>query len=116
MEEPGFEYDDDDRYMMSGEDAIPPATKNLSNKQGEIRTLSGFTMKETSGDLFSAPSSESLCHCISRDYRLGKGIAKQFRDRFGRIDELRESGAGVGGLAVLKDEKRYVYNLVTKEK
>merc|ERR1712173_453818 len=73
-------------------------------------------MKETSGDLFSAPSSESSCHCISRDYRLGKGIAKQFRDKFGRIDELGESGARVGGLAVLKDGKRYVYNLVTKEK
>ena len=25
-----FEYDDDDKLMMSGEDAIPPATKNLS--------------------------------------------------------------------------------------
>jgi len=116
VEESGFEYDDDDHFMMSGDDAVPPATKNLSGKPGEIRTLSGFTLKEVRGDLFSAPSKESLCHCISRDYKLGKGIAKLFRDKFGRIDELKESDARVGGLAVLKDGKRYIYNLVTKEK
>jgi len=112
----GFEYDDDDKFMMSGEDAIPPATKNLSSKQGEIRTLSGFTLKEVKGDLFSASSSHSLCHCISRDCKLGKGIAKLFREKFGRIDELKNSGAGIGGVAVLKDKERYIYNLVTKEK
>merc|ERR1712142_18271 len=111
-----FKYDSDDNYMMSGDDAIPPETKNLSTIRGVIKTASGFVLKEILGDLFDAPSSESLCHCISRDYRLGKGIAKQFRDKFGRIDELGESGARVGGLAVLKDGKRYVYNLVTKEK
>ena len=116
VEESGFEYDDDDHFMMSGDDAVPPATKNLSVKPGEIRTLSGFTLKEVRGDLFSAPSKESLCHCISRDYKLGKGIAELFRDKFGRIDELKDSDARVGGLAVLKDGKRYIYNLVTKEK
>jgi len=116
VEESGFEYDDEDHYMMSGDDAIPPATKNLSSKPGDIRTLSGFTLKEVRGDLFSSPSTESLCHCISRDYKLGKGIAKLFREKFGRIDELKDSGARVGGLAVLKDGKRFVYNLVTKEK
>jgi len=116
VEESGFEYDDDDHFMMSGDDAVPPATKNLSVKPGEIRTLSGFTLREVRGDLFSAPIKEALCHCISRDYKLGKGIAKLFRDKFGRIDELKESDARVGGLAVLKDGKRYIYNLVTKEK
>lgn len=116
VEESGFEYDDEDHYMMSGDDAIPPATKNLSSKTGEIRTLSGFTLKEVRGDLFSSPSTEALCHCIARDYKLGKGIAKLFRDKFGRIDELKDSGARVGGLAVLKDGRRFLYNLVTKEK
>jgi len=116
VEESGFKYDDEDHYMMSGDDAIPPATKNLSSKPGDIRTLSGFTLKEVRGDLFSSPSTESLCHCISRDYKLGKGIAKLFREKFGRIDELKDSGARVGGLAVLKDGKRFIYNLVTKEK
>lgn len=75
-----------------------------------------FTLKEVRGDLFSAPRKESLCHCISKDYKLGMGIAKTFRDKFGRIDELKASGAVVGGLAVLQDGSRYLYNLITKEK
>jgi len=111
-----FEYDDDDKYMMSGDDAIPPATKNLSSKPGEMRTLSGFTLKEVRGDLFSSSTTESLCHCVSRDFRLGKGIAKIFREKYGRIDELKRSEASVGGLAVLKEDGKYIYNLVTKEK
>ena len=101
--------------MMSGEDAIPPETRNLSTTPGEIRTSSGFSLVEVRGDLFSAPSSSSLCHCVSRDFRLGKGIAKLFRDKFGRIDELKSSGARVGQVAVLKEKKRFIYNLVTKE-
>ena len=31
-----------------------------------------FSLVEKSGDLFSAPPSNSLCHCISRDCKLGK--------------------------------------------
>ena len=101
--------------MMSGEDAIPPETRNLSTTPGQIRTSGGFSLTEVRGDLFSAPSSSSLCHCVSRDFRLGKGIAKLFREKFGRIDELKSSGARVGQVAVLKEKKRFIYNLVTKE-
>ena len=68
-----------------------------------------------SGDLFTSPATDSLAHCVSKDMRLGKGIAKIFRDKFGRIDELKKSGAGVTDIAVLKDGKRFIYNLVTKE-
>ena len=74
-----------------------------------------FVLKEVSGDLFTSPSTDSLAHCVSRDFRLGKGIAKIFRDKFGRIDELKRSGAGVTDIAVLKEGKRFIYNLVTKE-
>lgn len=74
-----------------------------------------FILNEVSGDLFKSPKSHSLCHCVSRDFRLGKGIAKLFREKFGRIDELKSSGAGVRDIAVLKDKERYIYNLVTKE-
>merc|ERR1719282_446673 len=70
---------------------------------------------ETSGDLFNSEQSHSLCHCVSRDFRLGKGIAKIFREKFGRIDELKRSGAGVSDIAVLKEGGRFIYNLVTKE-
>ena len=75
-----------------------------------------FTLKEVRGDLFSSPSTDSLAHCVSRDFKLGKGIAKIFLEKFGKIDELKRSHAILGGLAVLKEDRKYIYNLVTKEK
>ena len=71
---------------------------------------------EVVGDLFSAPPSTSLAHCISRDCKLGKGVAKLFRDKFGRVAELEEQHVPVGGVAVLREGDRFIYNLVTKEK
>jgi len=53
-----------------------------------------FVLEEVVGDLFSASSSYSLAHCISRDCKLGKGIAKLFRMRFGRVDEIQEQEVG----------------------
>ena len=46
--------------------------------------------------------------------RLGKGVAKIFREKFGRIRELEDSGAEVGGIADLREAGRFIYNLVTK--
>lgn len=43
---------------------------------------------------------------MSADFKLGKGIAKIFRDKFGRIHELEKSGAKVGEIAVFKDNER----------
>jgi len=43
---------------------------------------------EVSGDLFTSP--DSLVHCVSRDLHMGKGIATEFKKRFGGVDELRQ--------------------------
>ena len=96
-------FSEEDKMMTTGVDT------------DTVSTTSGFTMTEVRGDLFSAPPDNSLCHCVSRDFRLGKGIAKLFKNKFGRIDELKSSGAGVGQIAVLEEKKRFIYNLVTKE-
>jgi hypothetical protein len=42
----------------------------------------------TKGDLFSAPSDASLAHCVSEDFRMGKGIAIEFKKRFEGVNEL----------------------------
>ena len=78
-----------------------------------------FILTEVKGDLFSAPPSSSLAHCISKDCRLGKGIAKLFKQKYGRIDELMRMGTQVGGVSPLRIGpigSKFVYNLVTKEK
>ena len=76
----------------------------------------GYSLNEVVGDLFSCPSTSSLAHCISKDCKLGKGIAKLFREQFGRVDEIERCGAGIGEVAVLQHGSRFIYNLVTKEK
>ena len=67
------------------------------------------------GDLFKSPNPDvSLAHCISRDLKMGAGIAKTFREKFGRIQELSDQKANIGEIAILKVESKFIYNLVTK--
>ena len=44
------------------------------------------------GDLFSCPDTASLAHCVSADMRMGKGIAVEFKERYGHVDELKKQG------------------------
>jgi hypothetical protein len=46
--------------------------------------------REIRGDLFSASSNTSLAHCVSQDMHMSKGIAKLFRDKFQKVDELKK--------------------------
>ena len=46
---------------------------------------------------------------------MGKGIAVEFKRRFGRVQELQAQKPTVGGIVVLHKE-RYIYYLVTKQK
>lgn len=47
------------------------------------------TFEETKGDLFSCDQNCCLAHCVSKDLSMSKGIATEFRDRFGNINKLR---------------------------
>ena len=61
------------------------------------------------GDLFS--SKDCLAHCVSRDLRMGKGIAVEFKRRFGGTNKVP-----VSNLLVIEDSSRYIYYLITKER
>lgn len=68
---------------------------------------------EQKGNLFDAPEDYYFAHCISSDYKLGAGIAKQFVDIFNIKSKLFEQYPKTGkvGIALLVDR---VFNLVTK--
>jgi hypothetical protein len=72
-----------------------------------------FILVETKGDLFT--SNESLAHCVGQDLIMGAGIATEFKKRFMRVSLLKKQGAKVGEMAVLQDESRFIYYLVTKK-
>jgi hypothetical protein len=44
--------------------------------------------EEKEGDLFSVGENVSLAHCVSTDFDMSKGIAVEFKNRFGRVEEL----------------------------
>ena len=76
-------------------------------------------------DLFTVPQGYYLAHCISNDFALGAGIAKQFVEHYNmkfklqeiyrcgdNYDKISDVGEFVGD-ALLVDN---VFNLVTKER
>ncbi|TDG44429.1 hypothetical protein AWZ03_009125 [Drosophila navojoa] len=76
--------------------------------------MSDFKLREVNGDLFSAGPEYSMCHCVAADLRMGKGIAVKFRNKFGKVAELQKQNVKPGGVAILKDNGRYIYYLITK--
>ncbi|KAM7352760.1 terminal ADP-ribose protein glycohydrolase 1 [Cochliomyia hominivorax] len=76
---------------------------------------SNYKLTEIEGDLFSAPKEYSLAHCVAADLGMGAGIAVVFKKVFGQLDTLRAQDVTTGGVAVLKDNERYIYYLVTKD-
>ena len=75
-------------------------------------------IREENRDLFTVPQGYYLAHCISGDYALGAGIAKQFEEVYNMREKLHkqfpiEEGEKFANVerALLVDN---VFNLVTK--
>lgn len=66
-----------------------------------------FSLVEKTGDLFNGTTA-SLCHCVSADLAMGRGIAMKFRYYFGKVAELRGQKVGPGGCAFIWAGTRYV--------
>ena len=73
-----------------------------------------FTLEEIEGDLFSASKTDALAYCIAADADMSSGIARLFRDRFGRVQKIKNQFKGPGQVAIVKHNKQYIYSLVTK--
>lgn len=99
---------------VSSRVSLPPPRVELSYPT-DTMLEGGGRVTEVWGDLMT--SSDSLCHCVSECLAMGKGIAVLFKDRFGRVDELKAQRAGVGSVAWLdisESQPRFVYYLITK--
>ncbi|KAG5897567.1 hypothetical protein JTB14_007279 [Gonioctena quinquepunctata] len=65
-------------------------------------------------ELFSAPESHALAHCVSQDFAMGEGIAAQFKKLFGSVSTLMEQKETVGEVAELQLPERNIYYMITK--
>ncbi|KAK4872808.1 hypothetical protein RN001_014837 [Aquatica leii] len=84
-------------------------------KEKKFRESSFVKIKEIQEDLFNLPSTFSLAHCVAEDMSMGSGIAVQFSQKFKRRDDLYQQRQRQGGLAILEDNGRFIYYLVTKK-
>lgn len=74
-----------------------------------------MTLKEIKIDLFEyEPTTQNFyyLHCISRDFALGLGIAKSFRNKFNLTKEVLTKGIIFNNLSLTSN----VFNLITKSK
>lgn len=85
-------------------------------EEPSFTTIGDFSLEEVVGDLFSVDDDVSLCHCVSEDLAMGKGIAVLFKNKFGNVQILKSQKGTIGNGAVLKKDQRYVYYLITKAK
>ena len=87
-----------------------------------------MTIQEFRGDLFT--SMDNLCHCVSSDMHMGKGIATVFKRKWGvpthKYDNgtiYRAYGWQIGDVGIIQDQAvggdttpRYILYLVTKSR
>nr|XP_006009857.1 PREDICTED: O-acetyl-ADP-ribose deacetylase 1-like [Latimeria chalumnae] len=73
-----------------------------------------FQYREIDGDLMQCPSTDSMAISMNKSFYMSSGVAKQFQEQFGRLQELKSQNKKVGEVAVLEDGKRYLYYMITR--
>jgi len=70
---------------------------------------------ESKGDIFETDQSMALAQCVSSDLKMTKGIALEFRRRFGGLNQLRRLPRTVPDVFSLRLKEREIFYLVTKQ-
>ncbi|CAG7826786.1 unnamed protein product [Allacma fusca] len=93
---------------------------------GELVTTSNgvFTLEEIEEDLLVCFPEYALAHCVSADFEMSAGVAKQITRKFGSKDDLKGRGASVWEIVEIKKTgklsgkkvENYVLYMVTKER
>ena len=115
------EFPDLDAHVIV--DVYRNLQKDTEETRRKLTEIIGTTsepdvLEETIGDLFTCEPNVSMCHCVSEDLAMGKGIATEFKRRFKLVEVLKAQKAQVGQAAILQREcpNAFVYYLVTKKR
>lgn len=107
-------------YRKSENDSGKKKTFDEKRDEEKAKYLNRFSNKDglsfevKQGDVFSAESDVSLAHCVSEDFDPKDGVTKQFKDRFGRVNDLLSQNVKTGGCAYIESNGRYLFYLVTR--
>ncbi|MCD1431043.1 DDE-type integrase/transposase/recombinase [Klebsiella pneumoniae] len=97
------------QLQMSFDDFMTAHSTGSKSRYGVTR--------EEARDLFEVPQEYSLVHCVAQDLKMSRGIAAEFRKRYGRLRELQKQNPRVGRVLRIHDHQqspRSFFYLVTK--
>ncbi|KAL4152656.1 hypothetical protein QTP88_000489 [Uroleucon formosanum] len=108
-----------------------PDNQNLQNLSTTVSPASGISepyqqflaakhsptanVTEVNGDIFDTSSDVSLVHCVSGDLNMSRGLALQFRRKFGQVTQLQGQRKKLTEIAYIRQDERMVFYLITKE-
>jgi len=87
--------------------------KYMDDIRSKIITNSNIV--EVEGDLFQATTDYALGHCVSKDFKMSKGIALEFRRKFGQVDQLLQQNKQIMEIAAIKCNGRNILYIITKD-
>ncbi|XP_064425392.1 ADP-ribose glycohydrolase OARD1-like isoform X2 [Latimeria chalumnae] len=90
------------------------AIRSILETQQTEASSPTFQYREIDGDLMQCPSTDSMAISMNKSFYMSSGVAKQFQEQFGRLQELKSQNKKVGEVAVLEDGKRYLYYMITR--
>ena len=94
---------------------MKPHQKTLCGNVVSDGLLGNLEYEEIEGDLFS--SKDCLAHCVSDDFHMGTGMARQVKTRYPTTypKDIDHKTQPVFAQSI-EQERRYVYHLVTKQR
>jgi len=87
------------------------SSEPLSSYQQFLKEKIAFTpnVLESKGDIFETDQSMALAHCVSSDLKMAKGIALEFRRRFGGLNQLSRLPRSVSNELSLRLKERKIF-------
>lgn len=70
---------------------------------------------EVEGNLLEAPTAYTIEHCVSKDFKMLKGISLEFRRQFGKIDQLIQQNKQITKIVAIQCNQRYILYIIAKE-
>lgn len=73
-----------------------------------------FNLNKQKGDLFQSFKDITLVNCVTQEYHIGAGIAKEFRTLSPALGDLWHCKCQVFEAVVVVDGSRFIFNLINK--